>query len=509
MESRPKLRRKKTIEPLDWRELAQAPALRGLTEVLSSSQAGPLPVAATTVEPAVGDSPPIALGSASEDFPAPVATLSPMPSQGETPSVGGMPAQAPAEAGAPIGVRPTVGATPAVGKPTAQAHVPTEPLVGTPSEGVTPTESHTPSVGITPTVGGMPAQAPAVGKSTAQAHVPTERLVGTASEGGMPAQAPAEAGAPIGVLPTVGATPAVGKPTAQAHVPTEPLVGTPSEGVTPMASHTPTVGITPSVGGMAAQALTEACAPIGVRPTVGATPAMGKPPAQAHVPTEPLVGTPSAGATPTVDQTPSVGATPTLEPSISATPAAGVTPMANGAPAIVPDPRESALPQPDQPSVVATPSVSQRLPRAQGSPWWVDARGVRYEARRVARVLIAQHSMSMGEERVYDTLWRARESDGVFAGNPRSKTFSLGYDRIARLVRLNEKSVRLLLPKLIAKKILEVVAAEHSANRTGRTYRIFSQEEILDRQRAAGLTSIVKNGRAVEFVWPADEPVAG
>jgi hypothetical protein len=110
--------------------------------------------------------------------------------------------------------------------------------------------------------------------------------------------------------------------------------------------------------------------------------------------------------------------------------------------------------------------------------------------------------MSLGEERVYQTLWHGRESDGVFVENKRSKTFSLGYDRIARLVRLNEKSVRILLPKLIYKKILEVVAAENSASRLGRTYRIFSYEEILDRQRAENLTTVVKNGRAVEFVWP-------
>jgi len=113
--------------------------------------------------------------------------------------------------------------------------------------------------------------------------------------------------------------------------------------------------------------------------------------------------------------------------------------------------------------------------------------------------------MALGEERVYQTLWHGRESDGIFIETKRSKTFSLGYDRIARLVRLNEKSVRVLLPKLISKKILEVVAAENSASRVGRTYRIFNYEEILERQRAANLTNVVKNGRAVEFVW--SEPI--
>lgn len=111
--------------------------------------------------------------------------------------------------------------------------------------------------------------------------------------------------------------------------------------------------------------------------------------------------------------------------------------------------------------------------------------------------------MALGEERVYQALWHARESDGVLWEKKKTRIFSLGYDRIARLARLNEKSVRALLRKLIAKKILEVVAAENSAARTGRTYRIFSQDEILERQRAANLLYVVKNGRAVEFVYPA------
>jgi predicted ArsR family transcriptional regulator len=110
--------------------------------------------------------------------------------------------------------------------------------------------------------------------------------------------------------------------------------------------------------------------------------------------------------------------------------------------------------------------------------------------------------MSLGEERIYQMLWESGESADVYVESATSKKFSLGYDRIARLVRLNEKSVRLLLPKLIAKKILEVVAAEDSANQVGRTYRIFGQEEIVERQRAANLTHVVKSGRAVEFVWP-------
>jgi hypothetical protein len=147
-------------------------------------------------------------------------------------------------------------------------------------------------------------------------------------------------------------------------------------------------------------------------------------------------------------------------------------------------------------------------PTGRGRGWWIDAAGTRYDGKRVQRVVSSQQSMSLGEERVYLTLWHGAESDGVSLETKRSKTFSLGYDRIARLVRLNEKSVRLLIPKLIGKKILEIVAAENSADRIGRTYRIFNDEAILDRQRAANLTNVVKRGRAVEFVWP-ESPTVG
>lgn len=241
----------------------------------------------------------------------------------------------------------------------------------------------------------------------------------------------------------------------------------------------------------------------GVSTTVGVQPSVGEP-AATKLP-------PGVGVTPTVVLNSSEG----LEPSDSVSPTEEETP-------IVPEPDSRGIkrlagaraidlshPAVVKPSVVYRPTVGVTpVPKRQS--WWVDTAGMRYEAKRVQRVIIAQHSMSLGEERVYETLWHGRESDGVLAESRRSKTFSLGYDRIARLVRLNEKSVRILLPKLIAKRILEVVAAEDSASRIGRTYRIFSYEEILERQRAANLTAVVKNGRAVEFVWPVDDaPTVG
>jgi hypothetical protein len=129
----------------------------------------------------------------------------------------------------------------------------------------------------------------------------------------------------------------------------------------------------------------------------------------------------------------------------------------------------------------------------------------------VQRVAVAQQSMSLGEERVYQAIWHARPIDGITLINRRLKTFALGYDKLARLTRLNEKSIRDIIPKLIEKKILEIVRKEDSWSRTGRTYHIYSYEEILERQRAADLCYIVKNGRAVEFVRPmmGEPPTVG
>jgi len=133
---------------------------------------------------------------------------------------------------------------------------------------------------------------------------------------------------------------------------------------------------------------------------------------------------------------------------------------------------------------------------------WSDSSGKLYGAARVRKVTSARETMTLGEERIYQALWLAKPEDGVPAEGE-SRTFTLGYDRLARVVRLNEKSVRTSLPKMIAKQIIEVLASEHSASQTGRTYRLFHEAEILRRQQAANLQYIIKNGRAVEFVRPA------
>jgi hypothetical protein len=179
--------------------------------------------------------------------------------------------------------------------------------------------------------------------------------------------------------------------------------------------------------------------------------------------------------------------------------------LSGGTPTVVvtaPDP--ISVVEVTTPTDPVTPTVGYTPRWTAPEPPWVDSQGLLHEAKRVQAVREAEHSMTMGEERFYHAVWNATADVKVESQD--SRTFALGYDRLARLVRLDEKSVRQLLPKLVFKRIVEILAGENSSARIGRTYRIFSPAEILRRQRASGLQHIVKKGRAVEFVWPSGHP---
>lgn len=211
------------------------------------------------------------------------------------------------------------------------------------------------------------------------------------------------------------------------------------------------------------------------------------------------------------------GLSEVLASPVGETPAVAETiqpPPAQLPPASLPPVPPPPLPSPETPAPVPAPAISTQLPRKPAAPRppaegvtppvrpaiWVDSNGRTYEAKRVFRIESAMQSLAIGEERVYRLLWDAAAPDATGG-----RALSIGYDRLAKLAGLNEKSIRDLMPKLAAKQAVEVIGAENSASRTGKTYRIFDSGEILRRQRAQDLTHGVKNGRAVEFVWVLKE----
>jgi hypothetical protein len=113
--------------------------------------------------------------------------------------------------------------------------------------------------------------------------------------------------------------------------------------------------------------------------------------------------------------------------------------------------------------------------------------------------------MALGEERFYETIWRCAGSYTfhIIQESKHIHTFRAGVLALSKIARLNIKSIKDLLPKLIEKKILRVIAEGDVRTNLGKTYEIYSYEEILRRQEESGLTFVIKNGRAVEFVQPA------
>lgn len=433
MTSQPKQRRKKALEPLDWRELAKGPALRGLTEILTTP-------------------PELARERASKR--AEVDAQPTLQGMGVSPTVG----VSPEDENTSIRADALGDGFPALTNQSPFVPHVINPSVIDPYRTEGPTYSHqAPAAAVeTPTV----VETVQSGRNfdgDSSREVTASRVEGDGTDRPTAGERPTDDGTyPIGLVSnkaTEGDSPSDKQSSAAVAVELNYSVIAPSR--------SNSTGVSASVGGSTSEGFTS---------TEGVSPS------------EELM--PTVGASLRPQQSPALRQPDQLDPRT----------------------RGSSVPTHYRPTGVA-PTVG--VAHAQRYNWWVDSAGTRYESKRVLRVVIAQHSMSLGEERVYQTLWHGRESDGILTETRKSKTFSLGYDRISRLVRLNEKSVRVLLPKLINKKILEVVAAENSASRLGRTYRIFNYEEILERQRVANLRNVVKNGRAVEFVWPEDTASVG
>jgi hypothetical protein len=145
-----------------------------------------------------------------------------------------------------------------------------------------------------------------------------------------------------------------------------------------------------------------------------------------------------------------------------------------------------------------------RPPREIASDWESLTTGKTYPAKNIQFVSIAQHSMSGGQERFYESIWRSK-SDYKFRVDIESrevKRFCAGYDVLSQVCRLATRNVRNMIPVLISKLILYSFRDHDSTVRKGTTYQIFSYEEILRRQRARGLCYVIKNGPSVEFVAP-------
>jgi hypothetical protein len=105
---------------------------------------------------------------------------------------------------------------------------------------------------------------------------------------------------------------------------------------------------------------------------------------------------------------------------------------------------------------------------------------------------IVQDAHTVWEQTLYDALWTAA------AGDPNGpKTICAGYRTLAAQTRLGDKTIKRNLRSLEEKLAIEPIAEENSHTNTGRTYRVYSFREILERRRARGLEWVIRNRQAV------------
>ena len=102
------------------------------------------------------------------------------------------------------------------------------------------------------------------------------------------------------------------------------------------------------------------------------------------------------------------------------------------------------------------------------------------------------------EQQMYERLWEnARPlEDG-------SRSITMGFGAMARLVGLSESNARINMRSLIAKLAVEEAAGYNCAQSVGRTYRLLPMSEIMRRRREAGLLWYMRRTLAVVFVDPA------
>lgn len=115
----------------------------------------------------------------------------------------------------------------------------------------------------------------------------------------------------------------------------------------------------------------------------------------------------------------------------------------------------------------------------------------------IREVRLAQDAHTRAEQQVYEALWEnAKVLDEI------SKTITIGFGAMARMVRLSESNARINVRNLIAKLAMEEVGSYNCEYAIGRQYRIFNYSEIQRRRKQAGLTWYMRRTLAVIFVDP-------
>jgi hypothetical protein len=105
--------------------------------------------------------------------------------------------------------------------------------------------------------------------------------------------------------------------------------------------------------------------------------------------------------------------------------------------------------------------------------------------------VLAQDGHSLGEESIYQVLWRSGKPENSDANGAR--IVSLGAAEIGYRANMAKKNVRQNIARLYEKLAIEILEDFNTVSSKPRTYRVYSYKQILERRRAAGLEYVLRN----------------
>ena len=176
--------------------------------------------------------------------------------------------------------------------------------------------------------------------------------------------------------------------------------------------------------------------------------------------------------------------------------AASQPPLSFRAPPTVPSPVHPPPDSQDQAQPWQPPSPARTL-------WQAEGYGTLIEQSRVRRIYQAQDALSLVEERVYDLLWGTK--------NQRKDDFRLVHyslQRIAAEARINIKTVRELIPRLIEKGFIHVEHEADARRNIPTLYRVSSYAAVLSDQKRRSRLYVAKTGKGVVYVHSVSAALA-
>jgi hypothetical protein len=126
-----------------------------------------------------------------------------------------------------------------------------------------------------------------------------------------------------------------------------------------------------------------------------------------------------------------------------------------------------------------------------------DTRGESVDPARCRLSVLPHDAHTRAEHAVYTALWNLASPAGA---EDSYRDVRIGYDKLAALAGASQRTVHRLTKMLTAKLAIEAVAAEISALRQGKTWRIYGTPEILRRRREAGYLWTARDRSTVRLV---------